>query len=209
MVTKNIVTFFQQYIHKGYKKGEQLKKFREEAEGVFYLKKGVVRLAQPTETGLATINIYKQNAFFPVQWAINNTSDPYIYEAMTDVDVYVAPKTAVKKFLKENPDVVYDLLKRIYKGLEGYFLLMGSLLSGDAYKRLILQLIINTKRLGRLQKNGTYELDLTHQQFAALSGLSRETVTREMQKLIEKKLVSYKGKQLVINDLEKLESQLV
>jgi len=154
-----------------------------------------------------TINIFKPVSFFPVGWALNNRADNYTYQAVTDLEVYIAPKEEFEKFLQHNPDVVYDLLKRIYRGLDGYFLRMESLLSGTPSFKTAVQLVIHTKRFG-IKEAEKYKVNLTHTQLASLAGLTRETVTREIKKLEDKKLVTYEGKQLIILDIAKLEAQI-
>jgi len=208
MVIDKINAFFKQYKYLKYKKGEKLKDFEEQPEGVFCLQKGIVRCFSLSQDGIElTLNIFKPVSFFPMNWVINGKPDSYAYEAVEEVDVYIAPKEAVEKFLQDNPDVEHDLLKRIYRGLEGYFLRMESLLSGDAYFKTIVQVIIHTRRFGVLEK-GIHNVDITHRQLASLSGLSRETVTREIKKLENKKLVSYMGKRLIVLDINKLEQEL-
>jgi CRP-like cAMP-binding protein len=208
MVADKIQTFFGNYKKQSYKKGELLKNFDEKPSGIFCLEKGNVRCYAISKEGLeATLNTFKPIAIFPMNWIINNTLDNYIYEATTDVEASIAPRERVETFLEENPDVVFDLLKRIYRGLEGYFLRMESLLSGDAYLKTIVQIIIHTKRFGTPEKIG-YAVDLTQTQVASLAGLTRETVTREIRKLEEKNLVSYRGKHLLVLDLTKLEQEL-
>ncbi|HEX8966100.1 MAG TPA: Crp/Fnr family transcriptional regulator [Patescibacteria group bacterium] len=209
MVTSKIINFFKQYKKRVYKKGEMVKSYDENPKGVFCLQKGAIRCIAVSKDGIElTINVFKPISFFPMAWVINNTIDLYAYEAISDVEVFIAPKESVEKFLKENPDVTYDLLKRIYRGLEGYFLRMESLLSGDAYIKTIVQIVIHTKRFGVIDASGKYLVDITHAQLASLSGLSRETITREIKKLENKKLVMYKGKQLIVLDLKSLEKEV-
>jgi len=203
-----IFQFFKQKKPQTYKKGEYLKTPEKQPIGVFCLQSGTVRCFGVSKDGIElTINIFKPISFFPVSWVINSTSDNYTYEAMTDIDVAIASKDEFEMFLQNNPDVVYDLLKRIYRGLDGYFLRMESLLTGDPYFRTVVQLVIHTRRFG-VQEGERYKVQVTQVQLASLAGLTRETVTREIKKLETKNLVEYKGKQLVILDLAKLEEQL-
>ncbi len=207
-VIEKVNHFFSKHERHTYKKGEYLKTPDKQLEGVFCLQNGVVRCFAISKEGAElTINIFKPVSFFPVGWVINNASDNYTYQATTDVEVFIAPKDAVEKFMQDNPDVVYDLLKRIYRGLEGYFMRMESLLSGEPYFRTVVQLIIHTRRFGK-KEGEQYKVNLTHSQLASLAGLSRETVTREIKKLEDKKLIQYEGKQLMVLDIAKLEEQM-
>lgn len=204
-----IQAFFAAYPQISVKKGAYLKPIDTKPEGVFLLKQGVVRcFAFSKEGAELTINMFKPISFFPVGWAINHSDDNYAYQAMTDVKVCLAPQKEFEVFLKNNPDVVYDLLRRIYKGLDGYFLRMEALLTTSPYFRTVVQLAICTRRFGVLEDK-KYKVGITHAHLASLAGLSRETVTREMKKLIRQKIVSYEGKKLHVLNLSRLEDQLL
>jgi CRP-like cAMP-binding protein len=208
-VADKVAHFFGQYERQRYTKSDYLKFLDRQPRGCFCLQSGVVRCFSLSKDGAElTINMFKPVSFFPVGWVMNDANDHYTYEAVTDVEVFMAPKDAFKGFLQNNPDVVYDLLKRIYRGLEGYFLRMESLLSGDPYFRIVVPLVIHTRRFG-VQEGEKYQVHLTHTQLAALSGLTRETVTREIKKLEEQKLVGYEGKKLLVLNLEQLEEHLL
>ena len=137
-VTEKVNNFFAKYETQTYKKGGYLKTSDKQPQGVFCLQSGVVRCFAISKEGAElTINVFKSVSFFPVAWVINNAPDNYTYEAVTDVEVLIAPKNEFEAFLQNNPDVIYDLLKRIYRGLEGYFMRMESLLSGEPYFRTV------------------------------------------------------------------------
>ena len=201
-VKEKTLAFFKKGKPVTFKKGEQLLKPNEAPQGVFCLIRGSVRMYSASKKGVeTTLNIFKPISLFPMGWVINNTSNVYSYEATATVKVYIAQKSEVLTFLKKEPSVVYDLLSRIFKGLDGFFMRMESILSGNAYQRVITQLIIQMRRFGKA--------DLSHSKIASLSGLSRETVTRQMQKLQRKGIALYKGKSLKIVNITKLEQELL
>ena len=78
---------------------------------------------------------------------------------------------------------------------------METLLGGNAYHKVVNELLIQEKRFGKVE--------LTHSKLASLTGLSRETVTREIQKLQKKKIIKYKGWKLKIINSEKLNQELL
>ncbi len=61
-------------------------------------------------------HIFKPYSFFPMTWVVNNEESKYYLDAMTPVELWRAPKDAVKKFLREHPSVVYDLTRRLLLG---------------------------------------------------------------------------------------------
>lgn len=155
-----------------------------------------------------TLNIYKPYALFPMSLIISDKRDYYIYDALSKVEGYFAPWEKLENFIKNNPSILFDLLKRIYRGLEGFFQRLESLLIHDAYLRILNQLIIHAKRFGQKEQDKlVFDWHVTHVQLASQTGLARESVTKQIKKLQDKGLISYSGKKLVIEDFLKLEEE--
>lgn len=206
-VTNKIDIFFKQFKHQTYKKGELFVRADDEPLGVFYLKEGSVKQYVISNNGdELVINVFKPIAFFPMSWTINQTPNKYFYEAMTDVEAWRASREEVITFIKANPDVLYDLMSRVYKGVDGLLTRMTYLMSGSAYARLITELLIYANRFAK--GNSQVTLDIPEKDIAAQSGLTRETVSREMKILKEKGLVTSERHKLIISDLARLKGEL-
>jgi CRP-like cAMP-binding protein len=200
--------FFAQFQHQHYKKGEILIRADEEPSGVFYLITGHVKeYAISTKGEEVVVNIFKPLSFFPMSWAINGTPNKYFFEAITDIEVKKTPKQQVVEFLREESDVVFDLLSRVYSGTDGLLLRLVYLMSGSANNRLATEIIILAKRLGK--KNGEQvEINISEKELAALSGMTRETVSRELKILRDHHLVQFDKGILTITNLTKLQEEL-
>lgn len=201
-ISEKLEAFFTKFKHQIYKKGEILIRADDDPPGIFYLKKGYVKQYAISKKGdELVVNIFKPIAFFPMSWAINNTKNIYFFEAVTDVEVYKAPKEKVLEFVKNNTDVLFDLLGRVYKGTDGILTRMMYLMAGNAYARLIAELIILAKRFGN-------PLHISEIDLAERAGMSRETVSREMKILKSKNLVAFKRGVLGIKDIQEFENEL-
>jgi CRP/FNR family cyclic AMP-dependent transcriptional regulator len=206
-VAQKVQSFFTQFKHQLYKKGEVLVRADENPSGIFYLKEGIVKEYALSRNGdEVVVNIFKSGAFFPMSWAINNSANKYFFGAISPVEVYKAPKEKVIEFIKTEPDVLYDLLRRVYIGTDGLLTRLTYLMSENAYARLIAELIIHAKRFGKGEN--TIEIHLSETDLAAQSGMTRETVSREMKILKEKGLVKLEKKILLIKNLDILEKEL-
>ncbi len=210
-VSEKLDNFFQQYKSRKYKRREILIRAADEPVGLFYLIEGVVRQYVITSSGEElTINVFKSPSMFPMAWVVNDTISPHFFEAMTVVTAWVAPKKEVLEFLKQEPDILLDLVKRIYKGLDGYFMRMEHLMLGSAQARLIAELLIYARRFGeQIESTVKVNFKLTERDLAAQSGIARETVSREIQKLKQKGLINFEKNTLLINDIQKLEEELL
>lgn len=212
-VKKQLDTFFAQYTHDQFEKKTLLIRAGESPRGIFYLTRGNVRQYIISREGEEmTLNIYKPFSFFPMAWAVNAYANTYYFEAMNSVETWIAPKNAVLQFIKSHPAVLFDLLQRLFIGLDGMFSRLEHLMSGDATQKLITILVICTQRFGVTEKGKSpirISLKLTHQDIASLTGLSRETVSREMMSLKQKKLIHYNSTSIKVYNAADLAKELL
>lgn len=208
-VTDKIQQYFTAFPKRTYPKGQIIIFAEEDPESIYYIAEGKVRCYDHTYRGDEVIvNIFKPGAFFPMAWAINRTPNKYFYKTEESTTVHVVPATTVITYLHENPDVMFDLLSRLYRGLDGVLGRMVHLMSGTARSRVLYELIIEGRRFGTKGSKGQYELTVSEVDLAARSGLSRETVSREISKLKDQKLVIAVGSKLSITNLSELEKIL-
>lgn len=179
--------------------------------GIFYIEQGIVRRYYLTENGEEiTLNLYKPHSFLPMSWAIGNVANTHFYEALTDVLTKRAPKTDVLSLLKKEPDITYDLLRRIYIGMEGLWVHLESLTAGNSYIKLVASLVILAKRFGVKKADGLFiELKMNERDIANYAGMSRETASRELQKLKKDNLVRFEKGTMVVQDIQKMEDMLL
>jgi CRP-like cAMP-binding protein len=209
-VSKKLEAFFTQFKLQKYRKGEILVRADDTPPGIFYLTEGQVRMYLITNKGdEIVLNIFKPISFFPMSWAINETKNIYYYEAMTEVTLWRAPKEEVITFLKSNPDVLYNLLSRVYRGVDGVMSRMAHLMSASAYGRLVTELLITAKRFGKKSDSNAITLTISEKELGTQTGLTRETVSREMKILKDKDIVMLQKNLLTIKDLKLLEDELM
>lgn len=205
-IQKLLYSFFDKFELKSFAKDRII--IKPANDKIFFLTKGTVKiigLSKKTEN--LTLNIYKAYSLFPIP-LIFNMKNKYTFKSLTETQGYFAPKKDFAKFIIKNPTVLLDLLKRIYLGLNGFFMLSEALLSRNAFYKVLAHLIIYAKRFGQKNQNTiTFDRPLTHYQLASQTGLARESVTRQIKNLQNKGLVGYSGKKLFIYDLPKLEKE--
>jgi CRP-like cAMP-binding protein len=208
-IAKKIDDFFSKYPKRSYPKGQILIFADEKPENIFYVTKGRVRMYDVSYRGEEVIvNIFKPPAFFPMSSAINKSDNQFFYKTDTDTELHIAPGEVVLTFIKDNPDVMLDLLSRLYRGMDGLLGRVVHLMAGTAKSRLLYELIVECRRFGEQQANGSYLLTMSERDLAARSGLTRETVNRELKKMKDQALIRFGNKGLIINDLAGIEKIL-
>lgn len=209
-IKKKLESFFSKHKLLKYRKKELLIRADDSPLGIFYLQEGLIRQYTISKNGEElTLNIYKPPSLFPLAYAINDTLPAHHYEAIIPSVLFRAPKEDVLQFIKKEPEILIDLISRIYKGLEGVFKRIENLMAGSAKARLITELVIYAKRFGLKHDDGLLiDLSLTHEALAEQSGLSRETVGRLLKDLKEKSVINLKSRKILVKDLKELEKEL-
>jgi len=183
-VKKTIQDFYDTFPLKRFEKGEVLIRPDETLKNVFYIVEGTVTQYDISPVGNeVVVNVFKPGAFFPMSMAINKTPNYYFFEASTSAAVRIAPTRKAVSFIKDNPDVMFDLLSRVYSGTDGLLRRMAHLMGGNARTRLIFEILNAAYRFGERDSEGNTVIPLTENDLAKRSGLSRETISRTMHKL--------------------------
>lgn len=207
-IQDKLAEFFLESDERTYRKGDTIIFANQDPEGVLFLVDGLVEQYDVTPEGnKITVNIFKQGSFFPMSWAINKTPNAYFFGALSDVKLKRAHPDAVAKFLQENPEVMFDLLSRVYKGTDGLLRRLVLAASGIASNRLIFELLIEAYRFGDEAYGAKKIIKVKQSNLAARSGLARETVSRELHKLQDEGLVRL-TKQGIVLHVEALEEKL-
>lgn len=200
----NLEKFFSAYKTKHYKRGEIIINEDDNPEGIYYLVKGFVKMNSIYEDGSElTLNIFKPGTFFPMIWAINDIKNTYVYQALSDVEVHQTPREKVLEFLEGNPDISFDLLKRILVGMDGLVKNFPELLFGNSKKRVLAVLSMLSKRFGEKKEGGVLiKIRLTHHEIASMTGLTRETTSLTLKTLEREGVIGYKDKLILIKELK-------
>lgn len=209
LVEKRLKIFFSEYPRSQYKKGEVLLRPGGAPQEIFYIESGYIRMYQIFEGGKElTLNIFKPGSYFPVIWVISDLANTYYFEAITQTSVYKAPQLRVTKLLKTNPEILFELTKRLVIGFYGLLSNLERLLSASACQRIISILVVLATRFGKIsgKTQVVIILPLSHEDIARLVGLTRETTSVEMKKLMDKNYICYKKRQITINSLNELQS---
>lgn len=178
-----------------YRKGEIIL-FQGEAPRVAYvLQKGVVKAYNISSSGdEKPIGFYGENSVFPAAWVLGRApSAIYYYEAFTDVAVYCVPAQEYIELLKSKPEVLYAELENYVADEVGKSMRLNALQHSRASDKLIYTLHYLALNHGKELGQGVVELELllTHQDFANLTGLTRETTATELNKLKKAGVINY------------------
>lgn len=188
--------FLEQYPAKSYAKGEIIIFQGEAPRSAYVVKSGVIKVYNLNQNGdEKPVGFHLRGEIFPAPWALYKApSALYYYEALTnDTLLYHVPRDAYITFLKTHPQELYAELERLTTDYLGCMMRLNALQHSRASDKLIYTLHYLILSQGRPVSSEEVEikLDLTHQDFANLTGLTRETAATELNKLKTLGVISY------------------
>ena len=209
IASRKLAQFFSGFRRLHYKKGETILRAEEESPGVFYLKRGYVRLySLSTEGEELTLIIFRPKDIFPLMWVMTHTPNVYFLEAMTPVEICRSTKEEFLEFIKTNNNVFFELTGRILVRFGGLLSRMEYLVFGNAYNKVASILLICAERFGRKMGNQIeIQVPLIHKEVASLVGITRETASIELKKLEKRGMIRYRGRHIMIKDPQKLREE--
>lgn len=199
--TNNLLSkFLEKYSLRKISKGEIIIFQGEEPRSSYVVKSGVVKAYNLSVNGdEKPVGFETAGSVFPAPWTFHKApSSVYYYEAFSDAELYIVPRDEYVAFLMSNHDVLVDTLERFVVARLGDTMRLNALQHSRASDKLVYTmhyLAVSHGKPTADPKVIEITLGLTHQDFANLTGLTRETTATELNKLKARKVISY-GKRI-------------
>lgn len=197
---------------RSYKKGEIVVFQGEAPRNTLVVKSGVIKSYNLSVAGdEKPLSFYTEDDLFPVPWTFRKAPNAYFYyEAFTDCSLYLVPRDEYIEFVKTHPAMLYGALEKIITEQIGSTMRLNALQYSRASDKLLYTLHYLTLSHGREigPKLIEISLSLTHQDFANLTGLTRETTATELNRLKTRGVISYGKHTLYQVNLEKLHATI-
>jgi CRP/FNR family transcriptional regulator len=194
--TRHLQEFLATQPVRQFKKGEIIIFQGEAPRSAYVVKSGTVKAYNLSVGGdEKPIAFYSTGSAFPGAWVYGKLpSAVYYYEAFTaEVDLYTVTREAYVNFIKSEPYLLYQELERYVSDNVGTSMRLNALQHSRASDKLLYTLhylaLTNGKPVGPQELE--IKLDLTHQDFANLTGLTRETAATELNKLKRSGVIDY------------------
>ena len=211
-VQTQLEKFLLQYPTRSFKKGEIIIFQGEAPRQTMIVKSGVVKSYNLSVSGdEKPLSFFTQLDTFPASWTYYKAPSAYFYfEAFSDCVVYVVPRDEYVAFVKSHPAQLYAALEKTIVEHIGSTMRLNALQYSRASDKLLYTLHYLTLTHGREIKPRHVEitLNLTHQDFANLTGLTRETTATELNRFKTKGVITYGKHTLYQVDLDKLHATI-
>lgn len=201
--------------------GRQLRLSKGQVVGTFYnspmlhlIKSGYIKRYLITHDGTQSIQlIFGPDEILPLtpvyrhvyKMDLYRGPETYYYEAMVNSRLYSITIESLMENIEKDPLMYKDLLHISGTRLNSYIHRMEDMSLRTVNRRVSHILLHFADRFGEATPEGIKILaPLTHQVLADSLNLARETVTRALSRLVQKKLIRTSGKTIVILDANKL-----
>ncbi|MDB5166189.1 MAG: CarD family transcriptional regulator [Candidatus Saccharibacteria bacterium] len=179
---------------KSFKKGDILLFQGEAPRFAYVVSHGIVKAYNINSQGdEQLVHFSTALEVLPLPWVFNKAANAlYYYEALTDGSYFCVDKDKYLEFIKGDPDILYSELERTVVNYVGKTMSFNALLYSKAGEKLINTLRYLILSYGNKREDSIeIRLRLTQQDFANLTGLTRETVSIELMKLKKAGIIAY------------------
>lgn len=185
------------------KKGRPILYQGEIPQSVFFIKSGVIKIYNITATGEEkTVGYESADGLMPLEWLFGRSPvSLYYYDTFTDCQVHSVPKNELVEILNEDAAAASTLLNRSISLYISSTIHLHALEQSKARDKLLYILQYLVMRFGKqLSKDESLiELRLTHQEIANLIGITRETASTEIGRLIKTGILRQEKLHYVVN----------
>ena len=193
--------------HKTYKKGEFIYFIDEPSDYMYIIKEGRVKIGAYSEDGKEIVKVILAPGQIFGELALAGEDRHNDFAQALDENTSICPMTieAMKMRMAEDQELSLSILKLVGNRMRKLERRIEALVFKDARTRIID--FIRELAEERGQKVGFETMvknHLKHQDIAALTGTSRQTVTTILNDLKEKNLINFDRRKILIRDMEKL-----
>ncbi|HVX58746.1 MAG TPA: Crp/Fnr family transcriptional regulator [Candidatus Saccharimonadales bacterium] len=185
------------------KKGRPILYQGEIPQSIFFVKSGVIKVYNITASGEEkTVGYESADGLMPLEWLFGRSPvSLYYYDTFTDCQVHSVPKTDLLEMLGGNPELAASLLNRAISLYISSTIHLHALEQSKARDKLLYILQYLVMRFGKQLNDdeSLIELRLTHQEIANLIGITRETASTEIGRLVKSGILRQEKLHYVVN----------
>jgi CRP-like cAMP-binding protein len=193
-----------------YKKGEYIIRPGETPSSVYYIESGVAKayvITKYTEENVLILR--KSNEIFPLIWSYTGQERGVIYQTVTPLVVWKVQRKVYEDNILADPELLAPILDMTTEMYSIHSERIMTLEYRTVRERLISFLLQLAKRFSENTPDGTLiTIPLRQADIASSVNASRESVTRELKSLDQKKLIRLQKTGILLLDKAKLKSFL-
>lgn len=186
-------------IEKTFKKNKILFKQGSFPDGVYYIKKGKIKVYQLNPDGKSQIiYLYIKGEYFGFRPIISSTLNPVSAETIEDTVVVFYPKDVFSKILNLSPVLMKNLLMLLSYEFNIWVNLMSAFSQKSVKTRVALALLIFQEKYKKSELDKTSTINISRQDLASFAGTTIETCVRVLTNFKDEEIISSEGRKIKI-----------
>lgn len=174
-------------------------------DGVYFLKKGKIKIYQLTPSGkFQIVYIYSEKEYFGFRPILSLSKNPISAETIEDCELTFYPKTEFLLLLDSSPVLMKNLLYSLSYEFNIWVNRMTAFAHKSVKKRVALALLILNEKYKKNEKDKSVSINFGREDLASLSSTTTETCVRILTQLREEKIINSEGRKIKILKEEKL-----
>ncbi|HSW79426.1 MAG TPA: Crp/Fnr family transcriptional regulator [Candidatus Saccharimonadales bacterium] len=192
------------------RKGDLIIGIEPEPKGVYFVDTGFVKAYSITDGGEEFVHIvYGHGEIFPFVWAYRRIHPELYYEALNQTLLWRVSREQFTQFAKNDPKGAYELARQMAQQFQVFTDRLDNLEYKKSSERIAYRLLFLAGRFGKKQSKGVViDAPVTHDLIARSINLTRESVSRELEKLEREKIIERSGHKIFICDVNALSQRL-
>lgn len=191
---------------KSYEKGEVIFFEEDDSRNLYLLVNGQVKLTMLSPEGKEKVlTILQEGDLFGEISLFDHNPHPVTAEVQKKARLLTLPFSKLEKMIVQKPQLALKIIEALSKKTRLLTSQVRDLVFHDAVEKMASLLIRFGEDFGR-EENGRIKIDLilTHQEIANLLGVSRVTVTKTINKLIDNNLITIENRHIIILNEDEL-----
>lgn len=173
---------------------------------IIYLRSGLVKEFQKTESGNSEyiIKLINEQAYLGLHSLFGDRLNHFSYKALSDVDICFFDREVFKKLLFEKGEFSYKILETVSRDSLNTYHRFVNQHQKKIYGKVADALLYFSKKI---YKSDRFCLHLSRNEMSYLIGISRESVSKQMKQFEEEGIISSMGREIEIlkpYDLERI-----
>jgi CRP/FNR family transcriptional regulator, cyclic AMP receptor protein len=183
----------------------------QERSTVYFIQSGIIKVTKADNNGNEqVICLLQKGEMFPHVGFFDDSSYPGTAQTITDCELLAISMDDFDRLLESNPLIARSVMKIMDKRLLQLQRRLQGVISGDVHRKVLMSLLQLVEEYGIFKDEGVYvPIPLTHQDFANMLGLSRESVNRVLNQLKKDELLDINRKGILIYNLDTLKKYIL
>jgi CRP-like cAMP-binding protein len=174
-------------------------------DGVYFLKKGKIKIYQLTPSGkFQILYVYTENEYFGFRPILSHSKNPISTESIEDCELIFYPKASFLNLLDLSPILMKNLLFSLSYEFNIWINRMTAFAHKAVKERVALALLILNEKYKKNEGDNNVSINFGREDLASLSGTTTETCVRILTQFKDNKIIGSSGRKIKILKVKEL-----